>query len=48
MQHEDVAPRVERDAGNLAQIEIGRQVQKIRNGFIRDGRDFLSGGEMGA
>ena len=47
MQHEDVALRIERDAGNLAQVEIGRQMQKIRNGFIRNGRDFLGGGETG-
>jgi hypothetical protein len=45
MQHEDVALRIERDAANLAQVEIGRQMEKIRNGFVRNGRDFLSGGE---
>ena len=46
MQHEDVALRIDRDAGNFAQVEVGRQVQKIRDKFIRDGRDFLSGGEI--
>ena len=45
MQHEDMALRIERDAGNFAEVEIGRQMQKVRRGFIRDGRDFLSGGE---
>ena len=45
MQHEDMALRIERDAGNFAEVEIGRQMQKVWRGFIRDGRDFLSGGE---
>ena len=48
MQHEDVVLRIERDAGNLAQIEIGRQMQKIRNGFIRNGRDVLGEGKTWA
>jgi len=42
-----VALRIDRDAGDFAQVEIGRQMQKIRDGFIRDSRDFLGGGEMG-
>ena len=47
MQDEDVALGIERDARNLAKVEIGRQAQDIRNGFVADDRDFLGAGEAG-
>ncbi len=47
MQDEDVALGIERDAGNLAKIEIGRQAQDIRNGFVRDLRGVFGAGEAG-
>ena len=47
MQDEDMALGIERDAGNLAKVEIGRQAQDIRNGFVADDRDFLGAGEAG-
>jgi hypothetical protein len=47
MQDEDMAPGIERDAGNLAKVEIGRQAQDVRNGFVRNLRDVLGAGEAG-
>ena len=47
MQDEDVALGIERDPRNLAKVEIGRQAQDVRNGFIADDRRFLGAGEAG-
>jgi hypothetical protein len=33
MQDEDVALGIERDPRNLAEVEIGRQAQDVRNGL---------------
>ena len=47
MQDEDMALGIERDAGDLAEIEIRRQAQEIGNRFIGDRRNVFGEGEAG-
>jgi hypothetical protein len=42
-----MASRIERDARNFAEIEVGRQAQEIGNRFVGDRRDVLCAGEAG-
>ncbi len=43
-QREDVALGIERDAGNFAEIHIGRQMQRIGDGIVGDNRCRLREG----
>src|SRR5271154_6611760 len=38
-EREDMPLRIERNAGDFAKIDVGRQAQRIRNGIIGDRRD---------